>query len=276
MNAGEGVANKAQQVGRRAEDHDWVDTAVRFGMVTYGVVHLMIAWLAVQLAFGESSGSASSTGALHELAQQPFGKFLVWMVAVGMLLLVLWRLLEAVVGHRDEDGGTRLRKRLTSLAKAVIYGAIGVSALKVALGSGGGGGGSDGYTAKLMKLPAGTWIVGAVGLAIIGYGLSLVVRAWTEKFKENLTAEGKSGDTGTAYVWFGKVGYAAKGLAVGIVGGLFIYAAVTHEAKKSGGLDVALRKVLQQPFGPYLLTVMAAGIACYGLFCFARARHLSR
>ena len=276
MNAGEGVANKAQQVGRRAEDHDWVDTAVRFGMVTYGVVHLMIAWLAVQLAFGESSGSASSKGALQELAQQPFGKFLVWVVAIGMLLLVLWRLLEAAAGHRDEDGGTRLRKRLMSLAKAVLYGAIGVSALKVALGSGGGGGGSDGYTARLMKLPAGTWIVGAVGLAIIGYGLSLVIRAWTEKFKENLTAEGKSGDTGTAYVWFGKVGYAAKGLAVGIVGGLFIYAAVTHEAKKSGGLDVALRKVLQQPFGPYLLTVMAAGIACYGLFCFARARHLSR
>ena len=148
MNAGDGVKDKAKQVGRRADDHDWIDTAVRFGMVTYGVVHLMIAWLAVQLAFGESSGSASSKGALRELAQQPFGQVLVWLIAVGMLLLVLWRLLEAVAGHRDEDGGTRLRKGLMSLAKAVIYGAIGVSALKVAMGIGGGGSGSDGYTAS--------------------------------------------------------------------------------------------------------------------------------
>ncbi len=75
---------------------------------------------------------------------------------------------------------------------------------------------------------------------------------------------------------FGKVGYIAKGIAIGIVGGLFAYAAVTHEAKKSGGLDQALQTVLEQPFGPVLLLAIAVGIACYGLFCFARARHLSR
>jgi hypothetical protein len=68
----------------------------------------------------------------------------------------------------------------------------------------------------------------------------------------------------------------AKGVAFAIVGGLFCYAAYTHQPKKSGGLDVALHKVLQQPFGQFLLLAIALGIACYGLFCFARARHLSR
>ena len=75
---------------------------------------------------------------------------------------------------------------------------------------------------------------------------------------------------------FGKVGYIAKGVAIAIVGGLFCYAAVTHDAKKSGGLDQALQTVREQPFGQVLLVVIAAGIACYGLFCFARAKHLSR
>ena len=81
--------------------------------------------------------------------------------------------------------------------------------------------------------------------------------AWTDKFAEHLTAKGKSGESGTAYIWFGKIGYAAKGIAIGIVGVLFLYAAVTHDPKKSGGLDQALQEVLEQPFGPFLLGVIA-------------------
>ena len=61
-----------------------------------------------------------------------------------------------------------------------------------------------------------------------------------------------------------------------IVGSLFLYAALTHDPKKSGGLDQALQTVLEQPFGQALLTAIAIGIAAYGLFCFARAKHLSR
>jgi hypothetical protein len=268
------IADSADDLGERARDSDWLDHAIRAGFIAYGIVHLMVAWLAAQLAFGEQEGSASSTGALQELAQQSFGTILIWVIAIGMFLLVLWRLLEAAVGDEDEESG-RLRKRLTSLVKAVIYGSIAVSAVRVATGSGSGGG-SDSMTAKLMDLPGGQLLVGAIGVAIIGYGANLVRRAWTEKFREHLDAEGKSGDTGKAYVWFGKAGYMAKGVAFAIVGGLFCYAAVTHRAKKSGGLDVALHKVLQQPFGEVLLLAIAVGIACYGLFCFARARHLSR
>lgn len=276
------MTQEAQRLGDRTRHSDWLDHAIRAGLVAYGVVHLLIAWLALQLALGDQSGKASSQGAMHQLAQQPFGEVLVWAVAIGMFLLVLWRLLEAFLGHRDEEGGKRLRKRLTSGLKAVLYGTIGVSALQVATGSGGssGGGskgsGSDSTTAKLMDLPAGQWIVAAVGLAIIGYGANLVRRGWTEKFAEHLDAEGRSGDTGRAYLLFGKVGHVAKGLAIGVVGGLFVYAGVTHESKKSGGLDVALHQVLEQPFGPFLLAAIAVGIGCYGLFCFARARHLSR
>ena len=273
-----GVMAEAQQAGRDAHRSDWLDHAVRVGLVAYGVVHLMVAWIALQLAFGDQSGAASSSGALHELAQQPFGEVLIWLVAVGMFLLVVWRLLEAALGHRDEDGGTRLRKRLGSAGKAVIYGSIGVSALQTAIGAGssGKGGSKDSMTKQLLDLPMGQLLVGLIGLGIIAYGVSLVVRAWTGKFAEHLGAEGKSGEAGRAYLLFGRIGYNAKGLAIALVGGLFAWAALTHEAERSGGLDVALHELRQQPFGPYLLAAVAVGIACYGLFCFARARHLSR
>ena len=270
------MTNQAERSGREANNSDWLDHAVRAGLVAYGVVHLMIAWLAIQLALGDQSGKASSQGAMNQLAQEPFGEVLLLLIALGMFLLVVWRLIEAAVGHEDEEGGKKIRKQLTSLGKAAIYGSLGISALTVALGSGSSGGGSDSMTSKLMELPAGRWIVAAVGLAIIAYGANMARRAWTEKFREHLTAEGKSGEAGKAYIWFGKAGYMAKGIAFGIVGGLFCYAAWTHNAKKSGGLDVALHKVLEQPFGQFLLIAMGLGIACYGLFCFARARYLSR
>ncbi len=261
---------------RRAEHSEWLDRSVRAGLLAYGLVHLTIAWLAVQLALGDSSGSASSTGALHKLSKQPFGVVLIWAVAVGMFLLVLWRLVEAASGHADKDGGDLVKARAVSVAKAVIYGSIGLSATRVATGSGSSSGGSDSTTAKLMNLPAGQWLVGAVAVGIAAYGANMVRRAWTEKFREHLTSEGKSGDAGTAYIWFGKVGYVAKGVAFLLVAALFAYASITHDPKKSGGLDQALQEVLKQPFGPVLLVILALGIGSYGLFCFARARYLSR
>ncbi|MET0999069.1 MAG: DUF1206 domain-containing protein [Marmoricola sp.] len=265
----------AEQLGRDAERSDWLDHAVRAGLVAYGVVHLLIGWLAIQLALGDHSEEASAKGALSELAQQPFGKFLVWAVAIGLYLLVVWRILEAVFGHRDEEGADRVRKRVTSGIKAVIYGAVAVTATKVAVGSGSGGG-SDTLTAKVMDWPGGQWLVVAAGLAIIGYAGNLAWRGWKEKFAEHLDTEGKLGNSGAAYLLLGKVGHIAKGIALAIVGGLFCYAGITHEPGKSGGLDEALQKVLQQPFGQVLLIGIGVGIACYGLFCFARARHLDR
>lgn len=257
------------------ERSDWVDHAVRVGFVAYGVVHLMVAWLAAQVALGDTGENVSNAGALHALAQQSLGSVLVWVVAVGMFLLVLWRLLEFLSGHREEEGAKRWRKRIVSLGKAIVYGVLGWSAVKVALGEGSSGG-TDSTTARLMDLPAGQWIVVAAGLGVVAYGLNLVRRGWSEEFTEHLQSEGRTGTAGRTYVMAGKVGHIAKGVAIGIVGGLLTYAGVTHEARKSGGLDVALQLLLEQPFGQYLLLAVALGIACYGVFCLARARHLSR
>ncbi len=272
------ITDRAESAGRQASNSEWMDRAARIGLVAYGIVHLLIGWLAIQLAFGDKEESADSAGAVQQLAEQPFGQALVWGVAIGMFLLALWQGLESLVGHRVEEGFTKVRKRVTSAGKAVIYVVIGISAVRAATGSSSSSkkkDGTDSTTAKLMDLPGGQVIVGGVALVILGIGGYVIYRAWTERFAKHINAEGKSGDTGTAYLWFGKVGYTAKGIAFGIVGSLFLYAALTHEPKKSGGLDQALHKVLQQPFGQLLLVLIGLGIACYGLFCFARARHFN-
>lgn len=261
---------------RAAHESDWLDRVARVGLVAYAVVYLLIAWLAIQLALGDHEGRPSSSGAFRELADQPLGGVLIWVVAVGMFLLAAWQLLEASVGHRDEDGAKRTGKRLVSAGKAAVYVAIGASGVRIAVGSGSSGQGEETWTAKLMNLPAGQAIVGLVALAIIGFGVFEIYRAWTDDFSDQLDVEGRSGKTGTAYLAFGRIGYAARGVAFAIVGGLFGYAAITHDADKSGGLDQALLEVLDQPFGPALLCGIGVGLACFGLFTLAHARHLSR
>ena len=271
------VTAEVSRVGRRADNSEWMDHAVRVGLVSYGVVHLVLAWLAMQLAFGASSSKANQQGALQERAGNTVGRLSLWIVGVGFVALVVWQLMEAAWGHRDARGGKRVFKRIGSVAKVVIYASLGFTAFKTAAnGRSGGGGGTDGITGKIMQLPAGPLLVGLIGAAVVGVAGYLVRQGWQEKFRKKLSGKGQTGKDGSAYVLFGKIGYIAKGVALAIVGLLFVYAAVTHDPNKSGGLDQALHELLQQPFGPVLLVAVAVGFGCYGLFCFAWARHLER
>ena len=262
----------AETAGREAEQSQTLDRGARLGLLAYGVVHLIVAWLALRIAFGDSGGEASGTGALHQLAGNTVGLISLWVVTVGLSALVVWQVLEALVGHRDEEGAKRTAKRLISAGKAVVYGALAVSAVKIALGSRSSGG-TDTMTSKLMSAPGGQALVGLVGIGVAAVGCGLLYRGWTDKFLHKLESEGQSGKGGRVTLWLGRAGYGSKGVALLLVGGLFLWAAVSHDPEKSGGLDQALRRLAQAPFGPVLLTLIALGIACYGLFCFAWARH---
>lgn len=265
---------RADQTGNNS---DAVDHVIRGGLVAYGVIHILIGWLAIQLAFGEKAKQASGTGALEYLSNQPLGGVLIWLVAIGMVALVLWRLLEAWQAYRAEDGADRVEGVVSQLFKGVVYAVLAFSALQVALGqSGGGGGGTDSMTAELMKMTAGQLLVGAVGLGVLAYGAYYVYLGWTEKFLQKLDGHPQNTEVSKAYRLLGKAGFVAKGIAIGLIGGLLIYAAVTHDPKQSAGLDQALQEIVRQPFGQVLLTLVGAGIACYGLFAFARARHFDR
>jgi hypothetical protein len=74
----------------------------------------------------------------------------------------------------------------------------------------------------------------------------------------------------------GQVGYPGKGVALGVVGGLLVHAAVTFDPADASGLDGALRTILDAPFGQFLLTLVAIGIAAFGAYLFVRARYPER
>jgi hypothetical protein len=249
------------RTAQRAQQSRLYDASITVGLIAYGVVFLLIAWIALQLAWGGTSEQASQQGALQELASKPFGTVLLWIVAIGLFALVIWRAMELVYGHLKTE------KKVQSAGRGVVYLVLGISAVKLATGSGGGGN-QKALTARLMAHGPGRVLVVVVGLVIIGVAVHQLHKAWTKKFTEDLT-----GGVSASVILLGRLGYAAKGIAFVITGALFAWAAISYDPNKAGGLDTALRTIKDQPFGSVLLTLVALGLACFGIYCFVWSRN---
>ena len=268
----------AAAAGEQVRHSDTMRAAARVGLAAYGLVHLVIAWIALQIAWGDA-GNASKDGALHELAERPLGQPLLWVAALGLWALAVWMVMTALWGHRSVfDDKHRTFKRLGALARAVIYAVVGFSAARTASGSGSGGKSEDAkgetLTADLLSAPAGRVLVAAIAITILAVAIHHVHRGLSDNFTHDLEGATTSGATRSPVMLFGRVGYVGKGAAIGIVGALFGWAAIAYDPGKAGGLDDALKTVRDQPFGPYLLTFVALGLAAFGLFCFAWARYV--
>lgn len=272
------VARTAQRGARQLEQSTVVQWLGRLGDVCYGVVHIVIAWLALQVAFGGSSGSTNQVnqqGAITEISAQPFGKVLLWVVAVGLVAFGVWQLLAALTSYRwITKEGKRTRKRLGSASRGVAVLVIAAFTLKLLFSDPTSSGNSkqQEWTARLMSVPFGRILVGLVAIGVIVAAVIIARRGLAKKFLVDLDLQKLPTGAQTWTKWLGVVGFAAKGVAYAVVGILVGVAAITFDPKKAGGLDKALRTLAAQPFGVVLLTAVALGLAAYGVYCFADAR----
>ncbi|MFQ6170820.1 DUF1206 domain-containing protein [Oryzobacter sp. R7] len=250
----------------RAGDHPVVEWGARLGYVAVGLVHLVIAWIAVKVAWdiGGGSKSADTSGALDTIARSGTGPVLLWICVAGFVLLAVWQVSEAALGHGETSD------RLKAGAKAVAYLFFAWTTFKVVSqgSSGSGEQQADDFTAGLMGSPMGRLLVGVVGLVVLGIAVYHVIKGWRRTFLRDLREH-----PGQWAVHAGRTGYIAKGAALVVVGVFFLVAAVQADPDKAQGLDGALRTFKDAPFGPFLLTLVAAGIAAYGVYSFARARY---
>jgi Domain of Unknown Function (DUF1206) len=268
------AVNQAGSTARRAANSDVLEVPTRAGFVGYGLLHLAVGWLALQIALGHSANQGDQTGAFRTLAAQPFGRFLLIATIVGLVAMAIWQLLLAAVGHRTERGWHRPAERLASLGRTVIYAALAWTAGKVVAGtSTSSTEQQQNATAGVMAHTAGIWLVAVAGLGVLALGIGLCVYGARRMFQKRLRMA-EMGPTARRFaVPLGRVGYIAKGVAFGIVGFLLLDAAVTHNPAKSQGLDAALRTLAAQPFGTFLLIVVALGFAAFGVYCFFQVRY---
>jgi hypothetical protein len=260
----------------RAKNSTLTQALGRAGMVCYGAVHVIVAYLAVRVAFGDTGEQADQKGAVQEVGSGTFGAVVLWILAVGLVAYGGWQAMQAAMGYQwIGKKSKRTRRRIGAAAKAVIGVALGIYAWRLVTGDGGGGSGDQQQqevTAKLLSLPAGQILVGIVAAVVIGVAVAQVRKGIKKSFLEDLDMHDLPNGTQQWVRRLGVFGYIAKGFVVGIVGVLPGFAAFQHDSEEAGGLDRALKTLAAQPFGPVALVIVGIGLAAFGVYCFAAAR----
>jgi hypothetical protein len=267
------VKDQAGQAAHEAKP--WVTRLGRLGFAAKGVVYVIVGLLAAQAALGMGGTTTDTRGVFDWVVQAPFGRLLLAVMGIGLAGYALWRFVQA--GLDTEHKGTDLSGLYTRGAYVVIgivYCGLTLSAIRLSLGSDEGGGQStQSSTAWLLSQPFGQWLVGIVGVMVIGAGLFQAYRAYTAKFCEKLDLHEMTRDQIDMVTRIGRLGFAARGVVFAIIGGFLLVAARHAEPEQARGLGGALATIAEQPSGPWLLATVAIGLIAYGAFMLVEARY---
>lgn len=267
----EAAIGEAADAAEAASNSKVLDVIARWGFAVMALLHVVIGAIAVALVLG-APGQAEPTGAIEQLAANPWGPAVMWLCCVGCAGLAVWQLSEATLRARRLPRGQRLGKLVSSGFLAIAYGSIGFTFANFALGFRSDSGESTAaFSEALMNRPLGAPLLVGLGLTVGGIGIYFVVKGLGKKFKEEL-AHFEGTHRGHLISVLGVAGHVAKGLALVLTGLLFVMAAVTHDPGSSTGLDGSLKALQHHPFGPYLLLAIGAGFMAYGAFALVRAR----
>jgi hypothetical protein len=266
---------------RRVTDHPLLTHLARAGLIAYGAMHLLIAFLAVRMALGLRGADADQTGALFTVASGPGGWLLLTGIGLGMLSLALWQAAEVLQwwpGLLDREHRVRTAVVCAKcLAKGAVYGFLGLTALLFAFGLE--------YeaderlrdlTEETLLIPGGALLVGAVAVGVVGVGVYTFARGCTGGFMRDIDLPAAPDRWEPVIETIGRVGYLAKGIAFGLVGVLLWRAATSADVSTATGLDGAMTAIAAVGTGPWLLGGVAAGFAAFGVYALARARYPDR
>lgn len=269
--------SQLQQPARQAASHPWVEKLARFGYAAKGIVYFIVGLLAAQAAFTAGGRTTDTSGALVTILNQPFGKFLLALVTVGLLGYALWRFVQTIFDpeHAGEEmNAKRIVQRIGYAFSAIAYTGLALTAVKLILDAGSDNGDTtQHWTARFMAQPFGQWLVGLAGLVVIAVGISYLYQAYKAKFQRHFKRHQMSETEYNWAKWMGQFGIAARGIVFGIIGLFLVLAALHANASEARGLGGALATLAQQPFGPWLLGIVALGLIAYSIYSLIEARY---
>jgi len=265
-------AREARQQGEsfaRSPQFEWL---ARAGLLARGVIYGIIGVLAIQLAFGHGGKTTNQQGAMKTIAQGNFGTALLVLLAIGLFGYAAWRLTRAAIGHGPEASDDT-KDRISGLVSGITYLGLFIAAVQIIAGAHTGSGNPDSATGGVLGWPAGTWIVGIAGLVLIGVGVDQARKGITKDFCEDSKTEQMGQGMKKAFTAAGVAGYVARAVVFGLMGVFLIKAAIDFDPDKAVGLDGALAKLRDAPYGPVLLGIVAAGLLCFAVYSALDSRY---
>ena len=265
--------HEAEVDGRKITRSRGFEWLARSGFIARGLIYGIIGILAIKVALGAGGRTTDQQGALKTIADQPFGKVLLILVAVGLAGYALWRLLHALLGHGPETSDSGF-DRVAALGSGIVYAGLCAIAVEILVGAGSSGSGkASKTTAGVFGWPAGTWLVGFAGAVLIGIGLYQGYRGVSKDFLKDSKTEEMSAGMRQWIKWIGSFGHLARMVVFGLVGAFLITAAIDYNPKKAVSLDGALAKLAHASYGPLLLGIVAAGLIAFGAYSLTDARY---
>jgi hypothetical protein len=265
-----GAQQGGDAVARRPE-FEWL---ARAGLLARGVVYGIVGVLALKLAVGSGGKATTQRGALQTIAHQPFGHALLIATAVGLGAYALWRLLRAWIGHGSEQNDSAF-KRVAGVASGLAYAALCITAVKILTGASSSGGANSPKktTGGVLGWTGGTVIIGVIGAILIGVALFQGYKGVSKKFLEDSKTGQMSLAVKRGFTAIGVFGHLARMVVFGLIGYGLLTAALDYAPRNAIGLDGALSKLSHQPYGPFLLGVVAVGLIGFALYSIADARY---
>ncbi len=271
------IANTSNTSTEEAKEElkPWIRRLARIGYMAKGMVFVMVGILTFMAAIGVGGNASGTQGMFRSLAGMPFGEILIWLIVIGLLLYEMWLLIKVIKDPQNKGKGMKgLFSRGASLVIAIIYGGLIYSALKIALNAGSSGGNTEKtMTAKLLSQPFGQWLIAAVGVIIIVYGILELYKGITTKFMNRFHTQDMNSHEYRIAKNAGRLGLASRGAVFGMVGFFFIQTAWTSDSDQAKGLDGVLSELSQEPYGQVLLGIAAIGLFLYGVYQIARGRY---
>ncbi len=272
--AAQAPLREAKSTGDAIANARWFEWLARAGLVARGAIYGIIGVLALEMAFGTSGKTTNQKGALAEIAQQPGGKILLTLMAIGLFGYAFWRLLRAAVGHGPEETDDG-KERLKGLVSGIAYASLFVTCLAILFGSSGSGGSGspDKATGGVLGWPGGQVIVVIAGLVLIGVGFYQGYEGVKKKFLEKSKTEQMSEKTEKAFTALGVAGHLARMVVFALIGYFLLKAAIDFDPDKAVSVDGALAAVAKASYGKVLLGIVAAGMVAFGAYSVADARY---
>ncbi|MCT7988706.1 DUF1206 domain-containing protein [Laspinema olomoucense] len=258
---------------------EWIERFARFGYAAKGFVYGLVGILALQAAFTKGGQTTDPKGVLSTIIEQPFGQALLFFVTLGLMGYAMWRFLQAFM---DADHkGTALKgliERFGFGMSAVIYSGFAFTAIKLLMGNEASSReqsdqSAQHWTARFLSQPFGEWLVGLAGAVVMGVGFYYFYKAFTGKFRKELNIREMTPQEEKWVMRAGRVGLSARGVIFVMIGWFLMQAAYQSDAKEAKALPGTLEALLSQPYGSWLLGIVAVGLVIYGLYMGVHARY---